>query len=194
MRKNLLFPPLRVCVLGLLLVAAASGCRPAAEPVAPRRDLATLDRLLRLMEQRLTLMHEVARWKWNAGQPIIDSQRERELLQSVVERGQDKGLDPDLVRSFFAAQIEAARLIQQADFEHWKANMQKPFADKSLTALRQRIDQLNSDLIDALAELRPWLSEQTVQQTLPQRAEEILTGDGLTAVRETAIAPLRKSP
>ena len=113
-----------------------------------------------------------------------------------LHRGRGKGLDPELVRSFFAAQMEAARLVQQADFDRWKANKQKPFADtKSLAELRQRIDQLNSELIDALAEVRPWLWGQSVQQALPQRAEEILTGDDLAGVRETAIAPLRaKSP
>jgi hypothetical protein len=47
-------------------------------------------------------------------------------------------------------------------------------------------------LIDALAEVRPGLSGLTVQQALPQRAEEILTGNGLAGVRETAIAPLRR--
>jgi hypothetical protein len=57
--------------------------------------------------------------------------------------------------------------------------------------LRQRIDQLNSELINALADVRPWLSGQTVQQALPQRAEEILTCNDLADVRETAIAPLR---
>jgi hypothetical protein len=31
-----------------------------------------------------------------------------------------------------------------------------------------------------------------LQQALPQRAEEILTGDGLARVRETAIAPVRR--
>src|SRR6516225_465674 len=98
-------------------------------------------------------MHEVARWKWNAGQPVTDAERERELLQSVVERGRVKGLDPDLVRSFFAAQMEAARLVQQADFDRWKAKQQKPFADTtSLAVLRQLIDHLNRELIDALAE------------------------------------------
>jgi chorismate mutase len=159
-------------------------------PAAPRRELETLDRLLRLMEQRLTLMHGVARWKWNAGQPITDPEREGQLLQSVVEHGRGKGLGPDLVRRFFAAQLEAARLVQQADFERWKANQQGPFADAtSLAVLRQQIDQLNRELIDALADLGPRLSGQTVQQVLPQRAEEILTGDGLDGVRETAIAP-----
>ena len=196
-RKRILSLPLRVCVVGLLFVPlAAGGCQPADEPVLPRRDLADLDRLLRLMQQRLTLMHEVARWKWNAGPPVTDAERERELLHSVVERGRGKGLDPELVRSYFAAQMEAARLVQQADFDRWQANRQGPFADTtSLAVLRQRIDQLNRELIEALAELRPWLSGQTVQQALPQRAEEILTGNDLAGVRETAIAPLRaRSP
>src|SRR5262245_12059859 len=67
--------------------------------VAPWPDLAILDRLLGLMQQRLTLMHEVARWKWNAGQPVRDAEREREVLHSVVEGGRRKGLGPELVRS-----------------------------------------------------------------------------------------------
>jgi chorismate mutase-like protein len=193
-RKRLLSRPLCVFAVALLLMAlAASGCRPADVPDGPRRELATLDRVLRLIEQRLTLMHDVARWKWNTGQPITDPQRERELLESVVERGRDKGLDRDLVRSFFAAQLEAARLVQQADFDGWKAHRQGPFAGTtSLAVLRRRIDQLNRELIDALAEVHPWLSGQTVQQALPRRAEEILTGNGLAEVRETAIAPLRR--
>jgi chorismate mutase len=51
------------------------------------------------MQQRLTLMHEVARWKWNAGLPVTDAKRERELLHSVVERGRSKGVEPKLLRS-----------------------------------------------------------------------------------------------
>src|SRR5260370_28808121 len=96
-RKRLLSPPLGGCVVGLLLVSlAVSGCRPADVTVAPRRDLADLDLLLRLMGKRLALMHEVARSKWNAGKPVADRERERELLQGVVELGRGKGLDPDL--------------------------------------------------------------------------------------------------
>ena len=183
---------LRLCVVGLLYVPLAGGCQSANNPVLPRRDVTELDRLLRLMQQRLTLMHEVARWKWNAGQPITDPQRERELLQSVVEHGRARGLSPVLVRSFFSAQMEAARLVQQGDFDRWKANMQEPFANvTSLAVLRQRIDHLNRELIDALAELGASLSGQTVQEALPQLAEEILTGNDLAVVREIAIAPLR---
>jgi chorismate mutase-like protein len=183
-----------MCVVGLLLVSmAASGCRPTDVPVAPRSELSHLDRLLRLMERRLALMHDVARWKWKAGKPIEDPKRESESLQVVVERSRGKGLHPDLVRSFFAAQMAAARLVQQADFDRWKAKEQEPLADTtSLEALRQRIDQLNGELIDALADVCPWLSGLTVQQALPQRAEEILSGNGLASVRDTTITPLRR--
>jgi hypothetical protein len=89
--------------------------------------------------------------------------------------------------------LQRSALQNEADFEHWKANKQEPFADTtSLAVLRQRIDHLNRELIDALAEVRPWLFGLNVQQALPQQAEELLTGDGLTGVGETAIAPLRR--
>jgi hypothetical protein len=89
--------------------------------------------------------------------------------------------------------MEAARLVQRADFERWHATEQGPFADaRSLAVLRRWIDQLNGELIDALAEVRPSLPRRAVQRALPRRAEQIVTGDGLAAVRETAIAPLRR--
>jgi hypothetical protein len=51
---------------------------------------------------------------------------------------------------------------------------------------------LNRELVDVLAEVCPWLPGPTVQKALPQRAEEILSGNGLAGVRETAIAPPRR--
>jgi chorismate mutase len=173
------------------MLLLTGGCRPTVAPP----DLSALDRLLSLMGQRLALMHDVARWKWTTGKPIQDPQRERELLQGVVKRGQLRGLDPDLVRAFFAAQMEAARLVQQADFDRWRAEKRGQFKDTpSLATLRQRIDDLNGELIDALIEVRPLLDGRPLQQALPARAEEILDGDGQADVRETAIAPLRRDP
>ena len=77
---------------------AASLAHGRAWLVALWPDLATLDRLLGLMQQRLTLMHEAARWNWNAGQPVTDPKRERELLQSIVDRSRGRGAEPKLVR------------------------------------------------------------------------------------------------
>jgi hypothetical protein len=97
------------------------------------------------------------------------------------------------VRSFFAAQIAAARLVQQADFDRWEAEKHGPFADAtSLSVLREQIDHLNDEMIDALVEVRPRLSAPIVQRALPRRAEELLTGEGPAGVRETAIAPLQR--
>jgi chorismate mutase len=194
MRKHGLPARSGVWVVSLLLVwLTASACQRADVPIAPQPDMADLDPLLRLMEQRLVLMHDVARWKWNERKPITDPERERELLQSVVERGRAKGLDPGFVRAFFEAQMEAARLVQQADFDRWKGQDQAQFAETtSLTVLRQRIDRLNGEMIEVLVEVSPGLSSPFVQQALPRQAEEVLTGDGLAAVRDTAIAPLRR--
>lgn len=138
-------------------------------------------------------MDEVARWKWTAGQSIADPKRERELLEKVIERGRAKGLDPERVRTFFAAQMEAAKSLQQAKFDLWSANKQKPDAGASdLTELRKRIDALNDELIDALAQLSPRLPEPAVQQTLKQHAQEILSSKEMAPVREKVIAPLMR--
>jgi chorismate mutase-like protein len=180
-----------IVILFVASMGAGSLCQAADLPNSFRRELMSLDRLLRLMEQRLTLMHDVARWKWNAGQPIAAPERERELLRSVVEGGRGRGLDPNFVRSFFTAQIQAARFVEEADFERWKATKQKTFANTTgLPDLRRRIDELNRELIDALVGLSPALSGSTIQQALPRQAEKILDGNGLAAVRQTAIAPL----
>ena len=141
------------------------------------------------------MQYDVARWKWKAGQPIADPEREGELLQRVVERGRGKGLHPDLARSFFVAQMAAARLVQQADFNRWEAEDIGPFVDAtSLEVLRRRIDSLNVELIDTLVKVRPWLLGQTTRQSLPQRTAEILTRrQSARRAAKRRIAPLRSS-
>jgi D-alanyl-D-alanine dipeptidase len=158
----------------------------------PSRAAPTLDRLLLLVRQRLALMHAVARSKWNEGKPVADRQRELALLDTVTAKARDKGLDPVPVQAFFAAQIEAAKLIQQADFDRWRAADRKVFPDiVELSGLRSRIDALNDGLIDALAAAGPLLSCPSVRQDLPHRAERIVVGDGFdAAVRGVAIGPL----
>jgi chorismate mutase-like protein len=177
-------------VLGLV---SASFCPAADAAVASGGDLARLDRLLALMKERLTLMHDVARFKWNAHQPIAAPERERQLLENVVRQGRSKGLEAKFVRSFFEAQIEAARSVEQADFDRWRANQVKPPpGTRSLAQLRRRIDDLNRELLDVLAEFSPVLASDAIQKALPQRAEVLFIGDDLVPVRKTVIGPLRR--
>jgi chorismate mutase len=137
-------------------------------------------------------MHEVARWKWNEGKPILDAERERESLEAVVQRGRARGLDPGIVHAFFAAQMAAARQVQQADFDRWREEGRGALdGAERLAVLRQRIDVLNGELLEALVTAAPLLGGPAFQEALPARAAEILDRDGLSAVRETAISPLR---
>jgi chorismate mutase len=182
---------------GLCLLALA-GCesRPPAAPSSRAASAGnghlTFDRLLRRMRQRLDLMHDVARFKWNTQRPIQDVEREQALLKAVVERGQLRQLDADFTKAFFAAQIEAARLTQEADFQRWQIEKQGPFADvPDLMKLRQQIDQLNEDLLAALADARSFLETAEGQEDLDALVAEVFA-DVAAPVRDAAVRPLRR--
>ena len=175
----------RAAPLLLLCLAALPACRPAATP-----DPA-IDRLLGLMRARLVVMHDVARRKWADRSPIEDPGREEALLRAVEDRGKALGLDPPRTRAFFRAQIEAAKLVQRADFRRWGADRRGPDADAPDLAgvLRPRIDALNRDLLAALARASPRLPGAAA--LVRGRADAILAGDGIDAeVRAAAIRPL----
>lgn len=145
------------------------------------------------MEQRLGLMHDVARWKWNAKQPVADPERERQLLDRLAEQGKAHGLEPACTRNFFRAQIEAAKLLQQADFDDWQTKGQGRFADVPDLGkeLRPRIDALGAELLGVLAKVQAARAAPGWQQALAKRAAVMLTSPGITpAIRAAALAPL----
>ena len=189
-------------VLAAVLVAALAGCRPPT-PVAPTDEIAprqaqtanSVDDLLALMRDRLLLMHDVARWKWNERLPIADPEREQQLLSDLAERGLVYGLDPEQTTRFMAAQIEAGKLVQQADFDAWKRRGTDKFPNaRDLKAdLRPRIDELSGRLLAELAKLNSAANSMSAAQ-IEQRAREILSGEGIDDdVRRTALRPLLAS-
>ena len=181
------------CAVGLLLLLALSGCcgdQPhSTRP--PSSEWASLDPLLELMRERMQLMHDVARHKWNENKPISDPAREKQLLDGVEARSRELDLDPNWVRSFFAAQFEAAKLIQQADFDEWKSNNQSRFANPpDLAAIREQIDQVNGKLLVALHQAIPELKRHSAP-ALDQRFES-LSGPILgKKERNVALEPLK---
>lgn len=167
---------------------AIPGCR-RPQPTAP--SFTQADALLDLMRQRLAIMLDVARAKWNAKAPVEDAARERVVLAAVAEAGREFGLEPNFTTSFFAAQIEAAKIVQRAAFAQWEAEGRGPFADAPdlKRDLRPKIDDVGRKLLANLAEFHrgPKISP----QDLKQRAEQHLVGDGITGeVRAVAIRPL----
>jgi len=144
------------------------------------------------MGDRLVLMHDVARAKWNTTRPVGDPKREQVVLQEMEKAGEKYGLAPECTRAFFAAQIAAARTIQEADHARWRAEGRGAFADApDLAVLRMRIDEINRHLLGALAEVRPLLNDARMRELLRGWAAKSLTGEGVTDdVRAAAIAPL----
>jgi chorismate mutase len=188
---------MRRIVLPLLLcLPAIPACGPMpASPAATKAAPGTaFDRLLGLMRSRLAVMHDVARRKWADKSPIEDPAREAALLRDVADRGSALGLDPTTTRAFFGAQIEAAKLVQRADFNRWEADHRGPDPEAPDLAgvLRPRIDALNRDLLAALAQAMPRLQgDRGATARIRGRADELLTGDGIDdAVRAAAIRPL----
>lgn len=153
------------------------GCRQAT-------DHAGVDRLLGLIRDRLDVMHDVARRKWADKSPIEDPAREAALLKDVEERGAELGLAPAETRAFFAAQIEAAKLVQQADFKLWETKGPEGEAPDLKTVLRPKIDALNRAMLATLAE--PGAKDASL---IRKRAEEILAGVD-AKIRDVAIGPL----
>ncbi|MBW4575056.1 MAG: gamma subclass chorismate mutase AroQ [Aphanothece sp. CMT-3BRIN-NPC111] len=154
-----------------------------------------VDALLGLMQQRLLLMHDVARWKWNSQSPIEDSVREQELLNSLENQAVKFGLDRQTLRTFFQAQIDAGKLIQTADFQRWQAQGATKFADVPdlKLILRPALDRLSNQLLETLAKLSPIKDCLDVQQLIRCRAEVILRGNGVDEmVRNQSLAPLLK--
>jgi len=148
--------------------------------------------VLKLMQQRLVLMKDVAGAKWAAKLPVEDPQRESELTDRLVQKGQELGLRPDVVRGFIAAQLGAARQLQESFFQTWRKSSAgvKPAADLQRD-LRPKIDQLSVELLGALAKLQPHLDKPSVQLLLRERAAAVLVGEGIDErVRGQALAPL----
>jgi chorismate mutase-like protein len=184
--------------LAIVLVAVClltPGCvrRPAATSLEPPAEgTAALDQLLVAMHARLDLMHTVARVKWNTKAPIFAPERERALLDDVVSRGRSHQLDPKRTRAFFVAQMEAAKIVQQEDFERWTAAQQPPFDDvPDLAVLRKEIDTLNGTILESLGAANTFLETDEGQQRLEGRALKMFAGFSAPA-RQAALKPLRR--
>lgn len=119
-----------------------------------------LARLLALIGQRLDVMPDVAKHKFNTGAAVDDLPREAQVLAQVTAQAAASGVAPDLAEAFFQAQIDAAKTIQRARIAAWKAEGRGPFADAPDLAreIRPKIDGLTPLLIAALRDSAPSLA------------------------------------
>ena len=117
--------------------------------------------LLRLVDQRLQLMQDVAAYKYANHIAIENKQREKIVLASAIASAQKLQLDSATLEPFFRLQIEIAKKIQKGWIESWKTEGIVPVSKNNIVDLKTKIrpaliiigDQLVEQLPFALQEL-----------------------------------------
>ena len=123
----------------------------------------TIDRLQPLVEtsaRRLVLAKQVALAKWDSRAPVEDPSREAQVITAAAREGESKGLNRTFVSNFFAAQIEANKLVQYSLMEAWHRPGGPPkHRPVSLTDdIRPQLDQMEAALIAELMETEDTVS------------------------------------
>jgi chorismate mutase len=108
--------------------------------------------LSQLIGARLSIMQEIAKYKWNNNAPIEDPDREQTLLDSVGKQAEAEGLQPQWAQHFFRLQIEAAKLAQYQLFQDWRRTQHPAFSEAPDLAkvARPRLDALTPRLLKSL--------------------------------------------
>lgn len=111
-----------------------------------------LQELRGVMTDRLVVMEQIAKSKWNAGRPVEDVEREAAVLEMTTKMAVAEGLDPDRATRMVRAQMEAAKIVQSAFFAEWRAASVGKHADVADIAitLRPEIGRLTRELIVAV--------------------------------------------
>ena len=159
----------------------------------PADDSDRIDRVLRLIGERLGYMDDVARSKWVSGAPIEDLPREREIVDAIGRQAAGYGLEPAIAMDFMRAQIEASKIIQRTRFDEWRARGQLPFTDVSdlRGQIRPALDALTPQMLRALAAAMPALRAPGAAALVGARAAVPVTGAPADAPAwQTAVAPL----
>jgi chorismate mutase len=178
-------PRLHACLAIALLLTAAARAYSIEE-------IARVDGLLRVLEQRLQLSDLVARSKWTSGTPIEDTAREAKVLSDFQAQATSQGLDAEVARVLMRAQIEASKIRQRQLFAEWKARRLGPFSNPPDLAseVRPRLDEISRQLMAAIRSAGPVLHD---HPELVRWRAEILWGAGMDSPRRRAIAPFSSS-
>ncbi len=113
--------------------------------LAPATALAD-ETLYRLINERLSLMEQVAAHKWINAQPIAVPEREAFVIRRAVDDGLQYGITTGSSSAFFAAQIEAAKDIQQCWFERWETGFEPAMAEDLVVTVRPKLIVLGSKI------------------------------------------------
>lgn len=164
---------LAIFLLCSLTVAAGAG--PAfADPDADVRAV------FRLMQDRLLLMRDVAAWKHARAVPVVDAERERQVLDATVAQASELGIDAASARRLFSLQIQLAVRVQESLISSWRSGAAAPANAPDLARqLRPQLDRLGNELLRAIYLALPELQRSDFAARYGSHAR-LVQGPGLT--------------
>jgi len=110
------------------------------------------DSACRAIADRLSVMKDVAAYKYAQGLPIEDRDRESVVIERFSAAVQLQNLPKDYVENIIVDQIEAAKLIQTDYITGWdNGRFQVEPKTVPLAVIRTQIDEINSRLINSVA-------------------------------------------
>ncbi len=163
------------------------------EETSQDESQAQMDTLLTLIKERLILMQDIAKWKWNNAMPIENATEEKALHAEVALIAQKLDLSPEIAANLMQAQFNSSKLIQIDAFETFARQDLDVVegAPKSIEPLKMRASELTSMILTQAKNLLPKTSNGELKVAIKEKANEILTNSGIseTATKE-AILPL----
>lgn len=150
-------------------------------------------KLLKLMNDRIALMHDVARWKYNNHVPVADLEREKAILVRVAEQKLPANLNSAFVVTFFQAQMDVAKAVQTKVIQNWEEEKREPFVNVPdlKTEVRLQISELSQQILNILNQLAADRPNLQLVWILEVESDSILADDLLTsAMRQEMIRPL----
>ena len=111
--------------------------------------------LIGAVAERLALGVSVAHAKWSSGLAVEDVPRERDVIARASAAGAALGLDEAEVRTFFADQILANKVVQYYALAQWRRLGRAPEGSPPdlATAVRPQLDRIQGVLLEQLAAL-----------------------------------------
>ncbi|WP_434654000.1 chorismate mutase [Pseudomonas sp. R3-56] len=153
-------PRLKLCLaLSAALLATSAEAGNAPEALTP---------LLNAIGERLAIADQVALSKWDSGKPVEDRQREREVIAAAVAQAPTYKLTGETVEAFFAAQIEANKLVQYINLSDWALDGKAPDLPRPdlVGEIRPKLDRLQKRLLQQLADFAPYRTDPQCPQWL----------------------------
>ena len=118
--------------------------------------VASASNLETLIYQRLTLMKNVAAWKFENDIPVENLEREKVVLKAALDKSTSSGIDPRLIENFFIAQIEAAKAIQRCWISRWlhSEDFDTSLVKIPLYEVRVRLLEISDDMLEVIKQSR----------------------------------------